>query len=206
LARVTIGAVSTVAPKSPGMNTKQAKNFLAQRTAEQAALDNVSLSEIEVKMMYFTESDPASCDNPLEVNNEFEAQYDTAEYEIKISRLVHRAYERVKTESPERRRMWDQAVHELRKGDHYFLVLWDTTPPSEHPTRDFFKFIGVGLLAGAAIVITIVLAVKYNVDGEWYREYAFIAVVGFVLIVSGVFRNIYRVAFVLFHRLTSKDE
>ena len=185
---------------------REAKEFLVAKIVQEAEHEGIPLSEIERKMMYFTESDPASCDNPLEVNNEFEAQYDTAEYEIKISRLVHHAYERLKMESPERRRMWDQAIRELRKGDHYFLVLWDTTPPSEHPTRDFFKFIGVGLLIGAAIVITIVLAPKYSIEGEQYRRYAFIAIVGLVLIVSGVFRNIYRVAFVWFHRLTTKDE
>jgi hypothetical protein len=53
------------------MNNKQAKEFLVQQAAEQAALDNVSLSEIEQKMMRFTESDPAACDNPFEVNDEF---------------------------------------------------------------------------------------------------------------------------------------
>lgn len=89
------------------MNTKQAKDFLVQQTAEQAALDNVPLSDIEKRMMYFTESDNASCDNPLEVNDEFEAQYDTAEYEAKISRILHHAYHRLKGEAPERKRMWD---------------------------------------------------------------------------------------------------
>ena len=111
------------------MNTKQAKDFLAQQTAEQAALDNVPLSDIEKRMMYFTESDSASCDNPLRVNDEFESQYDTAKYEPKISRLLHNAYDRLKMEDPERKRMWDLAVRELRKGDHYFLVLWISSLP-----------------------------------------------------------------------------
>jgi len=51
-------------------------------------------------MMYFTETDATSCDNPVELNEEFEAQYDTAEYETKISRLVHHAYDRLKLEAP----------------------------------------------------------------------------------------------------------
>jgi hypothetical protein len=99
---------------------------------------NVPLSDIEKKMMYFTESDASSCDNPVELNDEFEAQYDTAEYETKISRLLHHTYNRSKVEDPERRRNWDQAIRTLRKGDHYVLVLWDTIPASEHPRRDFF--------------------------------------------------------------------
>ena len=133
---LSLGLVKNLQCRLLRMNTKQAKDFLVEQAAEQATLDNVSLSEIEQKMMYFTESDPVSCGNPVEVNDEFEAQYDTAEYETKISGLLHRAYKRLKIEDPEKKRIWYQAVRELRKGDHYFLVLWDTEPPSEHPTRD----------------------------------------------------------------------
>jgi hypothetical protein len=188
------------------MNTKQAKDFLAQQTAEQAALDNVPLSDIEKRMMYFTESDSASCDNPLRVNDEFESQYDTAKYEPKISRLLHNAYDRLKMEDPERKRMWDLAVRELRKGDHYFLVLWDIKPPTEHPRRDFFKLLAVSLLVAIGIGIAIFLAVKYEIDVERYRNYILIVIFGLVLLASGVFRSLYRVAVVWFYRRTMKDE
>lgn len=107
------------------MDTKQAKDFLVQQTAEQAALDNVPLSNLEKRMMYFTESDPASCENPIELNDEFEAEYGTEEYEAKISRLLHHAYKRLKDENTENLRSWNEAVHILRKGDHYILVLLD---------------------------------------------------------------------------------
>ena len=94
---------SRAAPRSRWfrMNTKQAKDFLVQQVTEQAVLDNVSLSEIELKMMYFTESDPTSCPNPSAINDEFEVQYDTPEYEAKISRLLQHAYGRLKAEDPE---------------------------------------------------------------------------------------------------------
>jgi hypothetical protein len=118
------------------MKTKQAKDFLVQEATEQAARENVPLSEIEKKMMYFTESDAASCDNPAELNDEFETQQDTAEYEAKVSRLLHHAYTRLTAEDPERKRNWDQAIRALRKGDHYILVLWDLKLPSEHSVRD----------------------------------------------------------------------
>ena len=83
------------------MKAKQAKDFLVQQTAEQASRESVPLSETEKKMMYFTESDATSCDNPVQLNEEFEAQYDTAEYETKISRLLHHAYDRLRLEDPE---------------------------------------------------------------------------------------------------------
>jgi hypothetical protein len=188
------------------MNTKQAKDFLVQQTAEQAALDNVPLSDIEKRMMYFTESDNASCGNPLEVNDEFEAEYDTAEYETKISRLLHHAYDRLKEETPERKRMWDLAVRELRKGDHYFLVLWDIKPPTEHPTGDVFKLLAISLLVAIGIGIAVFVAVKYNIDFERYRNYVLIVIFGLALLASGFFRAVYRVAVVWFHRRTILKE
>ena len=104
------------------MNSRQAKDFLVRETAEQATIENVSLSDIEKKMMYFTESDPSSCDKPLELNEEFEAQYETAEYEAKVSGLLQRACDRLKAQDTEKERIWDEAVRELRKGDHYLLA------------------------------------------------------------------------------------
>lgn len=66
------------------MTAKEAKDFLVRQTAEQAVLENVPLSELEKRMMYCVENDPASCENPLELNEEFEAKYDTKEYEAKL--------------------------------------------------------------------------------------------------------------------------
>ena len=38
------------------MQVREAKDFLVQQTAEQAQLEGVPLSELEKRMMYFTES------------------------------------------------------------------------------------------------------------------------------------------------------
>jgi len=54
------------------MNTKEAKDFLADQAAQQAALDRTPLSGLEWRMMYFTESNPDSCDDPVIPNDEFE--------------------------------------------------------------------------------------------------------------------------------------
>jgi hypothetical protein len=150
------------------MKTKQAKDFLVQQTAEQAVLENIPLSDIEKKMMYFTESDATSCDNPVGLNDEFEAQYDTAEYEAKISGLLHHAFTRLKVEDPNRARDWDQSIRTLRKGDHYILVMWRVKPPSEHPVRDYFKLLGAGLLVAVVIVIA---ALKYNINLDRFHKY-----------------------------------
>jgi hypothetical protein len=194
---------------SPGdfirMKTKQAKDFLVQQTTEQATRQNVSLSDIEKKMMYFTECDATSCDNPVELNEEFEAQYDTAEYEAKISRLLHEAYNRLKVEDPEGKRSWDQAIRTLRKGDHYFLVLWDS-PCGERQKGDSFKLFATALLIAAGIAMAAFLAAKYNIDINHYRKYLLAVVVGAVLLASGTFRLLYRIAVVWFHRRDTEDD
>jgi hypothetical protein len=189
-----------------GLNTKQAKDFLVGQTVEQAVLDGVSLADVEKRMMYFTESDPASCNNPIELNDEFEAEHETKEYETKISRLLHHAYSRLKEENPERARNWDQAIRTLRKGDHYLLVLWDQTRPSEHPARDSFKLLGVGLLVAAVIILGAFLAANYNIDLDRYRRFLPIAVIVLVLLAGGGFRAVYRLLFASFHRKSKENE
>ena len=75
-------------------------------------------------MMYFTEG-PDATEDPTVLNDEFEAEYEMATYEAKMSKLLHRAYARLKKEHPEAARTWDESFRILRKGDHYILVLWD---------------------------------------------------------------------------------
>jgi hypothetical protein len=135
------------------MDTKQAKDFLAEQVAGQASLDNTPFSDAERRMIYFTESDPMSCPDPLALNDEFEGQHDTAEYEAKMSVLLQHAYQRLKAKDPEAKRTWDEAVRELRKGDHYFLVLWDIKGPSENRARDVIVMVVIGLLVVAGIYI-----------------------------------------------------
>jgi hypothetical protein len=99
------------------VKAKREVNFLAQKTSEQSAKEGIPFADIEKRMMYFAENDSASCPNPLELNREFEARCDSAEYEIKTARLLHHAYERLRAEDPERVHHWDQAIRVLRKGD-----------------------------------------------------------------------------------------
>jgi hypothetical protein len=135
------------------MNTKDAKDFLVQQATEQAALEGMSLSDLERRMMYFVENDETSCADPLALNDEFEAQYESADYEAKMGRLLRHAYKRLKAESPQKIREWDEAIRLLSKGDHYLPVLWDTKPPGENRVRDIMIMVGIGLLIVAGIVI-----------------------------------------------------
>jgi len=188
------------------LNTKQAKDFLVAQTVEQAARDSVPLADVEKRMMYFTESDPASCEDPIGLNDEFEAQYETKEYETKISRLLHHAYTRLKEENPGLKRNWDEAIRTLRKGDHYFLVMWDIAPPSEHPTRDTFMLLGIGMLIAAVVVTAAFLASNYKINLDPYQKYLPIGVVLLALLASGGFRSIYRLLRTWFSRESNESE
>ena len=127
------------------MNTREAKDFLAQQTAEQAQCDGVPLSELEERMMNFTESDDA-VENPIQLNEEFEAQYDTAEYETKIARLLGRAYKRLRKQNPDAAQTWDAAIKELKKGDHYILVMWRERIVATSGPWGFWKTMGASFV------------------------------------------------------------
>ncbi len=67
------------------------------------------------------------------------------EYEAKISRLLHRAYHRLRKENDAARKNWDQPIRCLRRGDHYLPVMWDLTPPGERPQGDSLKLFASAL-------------------------------------------------------------
>jgi hypothetical protein len=131
------------------MDALAAKDFLVQQTVQQAALDQVPLSDLERRMMYFTETSEMT-EDPRGLNDAFEAEYDDAEYEAKIDKLMRRAHARLQEENPSLATIWDEAVEELRKGDHYLLVLLGGTsgqfqsPPLS--SWSLWKLLGVALL------------------------------------------------------------
>jgi hypothetical protein len=139
-----------IKPTIRAMQVREAKDFLVAQTAEQAALEGVPLSDLEKRMMYFTES-PDAVEDPSKLNEEFEAQYDSEEYESKISKLLHHAHARVKKENPEKARLWSDAIRTLKKGDHYILVLWSLQSTDERPPYDSLKLLAAAILIALAM-------------------------------------------------------
>ena len=145
------------------MNTKEAKDFIVQETVVQSSLESISLSDLERRMMYFSENDPVSCSDPLNLNEKFQEQYDTDEYETKMSLLLQHAYERLKKENPEKISRWNQALQILNEGDHYLLVLWPhspaTIPSPPSSIRDRVLLLVIGLLIAMGVLLAF-LALK----------------------------------------------
>ena len=187
------------------MNTKAAKDYLVEQTVEQAALEHMPLTDLETRTMYFTESDAASCADPIALNDEFEQEYHTPEYEAKMSRLLHHAHKRLKQEDPERTRQWNEAMRVLERAIITFWFSGIREPSSDHPVRDFFKPFGIGVLIAVGLTIAIVVADKYNVDLNRYGKYSPVLVVLVVLLV-GAFPAIVRVLLARLHRETKEDK
>ena len=69
---------------------REAKQFLIDCIVAQAQRDGVSLSEVERKMLCFSETGWTPPDM-AEVNKEFDDHYDQGEYERKIAGVVRNA-------------------------------------------------------------------------------------------------------------------
>jgi hypothetical protein len=149
------------------MRVFEAKDFLVQQTVEQAALERVEFSDLERRMMYFTESGEMP-EDLFELNAAFEAQYNSTEYENKVSKLIRHAYARLKEENPQSVRTWDEAVQELRKGDHYLLVLLGNAPVDHFPGQklfgwSFWKLLGISLLI-LVVAMVVFVAILHRAD------------------------------------------
>jgi hypothetical protein len=136
------------------MNVREAKDFLVEQTAEQAALENVPLSGLEKRMMYFTETGECP-EDPIALNDAFETEYDTGTYEKKISLLMAQAYRRIKRENPEKLRLWSNAFRVLSEGDHYILLFWRQNKIRKSP-RMWPTYV-LGALAVASLFVLMFL-------------------------------------------------
>jgi hypothetical protein len=137
----------------------KAKDFLV----EQTALDSVPLSDLEKRMMYFTEG-PDATEDSVVLNDEFETEYDMPTYEAKMPELLHRAYARVKKENPQTARTWNRSIRILRKDDHYLLVLWNQEGSIKSSANNFLKVFTVVASLIAALVGLVLILDHYGVQ------------------------------------------
>ena len=105
-------------------NAREAKESLISRIVAEAQRENVPLSEIERKMLYFSET-AWTLPDIMEVNAEFDREYDQTKYENKITRLIRNETKRLRKENPEDFASWTSAARKLKKEDHYISVMID---------------------------------------------------------------------------------
>jgi hypothetical protein len=131
---------------------REAKEYLVGRIVEEARRVGVPLSEIETKMMYFSET-AWTLPNMLEVNEAFEQNYDEAEYEQKIAGLIRGFRAEARERDTKELVAWDEAVRVLSREDHYLLVLIGVAEGRIKPAGDgyaeaywrrFLKLVALG--------------------------------------------------------------
>ena len=103
---------------------QEAKEFLVAQIVLHALRDGVPLTEIERKMLYFSETDWTLHDI-AEVNEVFERECDQHEYEEKMVQVIRKAMKHARQEGKESADSWSDAIELLRKEDHYLLVMID---------------------------------------------------------------------------------
>ncbi|MDW5265810.1 MULTISPECIES: hypothetical protein [Acidobacteriaceae] len=111
--------------------TRNAKEFLISRIITEAQLEGVSLSHIEQKMLYFSETGWTLPDI-TEASDIFDRDYDQSQYEQKIAALIRNLCAKARKNDRNEFYTWKKAVQTLRREDHYLLVLIDAvdSPPS----------------------------------------------------------------------------
>jgi hypothetical protein len=131
------------------MDASAAKQFFISKVIAEAELEHVNLSEIEKKMLHFTEVHPSLSDI-YEINAEFERDYNRDEYEAKIAGLLRKARRRDGESSSSQELEWKDALDALNKEDHYILVLlycafsdYRKSLLPKHRIRDYTIYIAI---------------------------------------------------------------
>lgn len=120
---------------------RQAMDYLVNRIVDEAKLQGLPLTEIERKMLYFSETHPTLRDMQA-VSAEFDRSCDEGAYEEKIAVLVRRIAARDQRQDLAAKAAWDEAVAKLSEGDYYLLALIDpklSTDGKVRPPHDILK-------------------------------------------------------------------
>lgn len=147
---------------------RHALDYLANRIIDEAKLEGSPLSEIERKMLYFSETNSGLRD-PGKLNAEFERNCDPNAYEQKISSLIRRITVRDQRQDPAAHAAWADAVLKLSDGDYYLLVLIDPNladTSRSRPAHDILRLwlTAFGIVFGGIVLMAI---------GNWLFEQRF---------------------------------
>lgn len=147
------------------LSAREAKEFLVSTIIGEAQRENMPLSDLERKMLYFSEN-YSSLPNMMDISDEFDRTYDLGEYENKIARLIKNAGKRIRKENREEYKRWWDAVRIVNKEDHYILVM--VKRAGLRPPGDALKLWGTGCAVVAffmaAMLLSFAISDKYKID------------------------------------------
>jgi len=139
---------------------REAKEFLISELVAEAQRENVPLSEVERKMLYFTESGWTLPDI-MKVSEDFDREYDQAKYEQKIAKLVTKADRRIRKGSGDDYDRWRAAIRFLQREDHYISVMIRLA--GLRPRGDQLRLFVAGLGIATCLLVWTFLGIKYNI-------------------------------------------
>ena len=152
--RLLKGQIIIVLTVNMNLNAAPAAQFIVDKIVEQAEAESISLSEVERKMLLFSESSPTLSDI-AEVNEVFDRDYDRPEYEKKITGLIRNIQPAVR-ENSDATRMWNEAIKSLRGEDYYFMVMLNEAGTRGRPRGDLIR-----LIVTAVIIVCVMLAIAF---------------------------------------------
>jgi hypothetical protein len=130
---------------------RDAKEYLIGRILAQADKDGVSLSDVERKMLYFSETG-WTLPNMMVISQDFDRNYNQDEYEAKVGGVIRH----VRDCAPGKHGNddWNEAVNRLRGEDHYLLVLiaGGGKVAAKRPSGDIFRLIVAAVFVSVASV------------------------------------------------------
>jgi hypothetical protein len=132
------------------MNPSEALDFFALKVEHQSILNGAPLSDIEKKMLRWSEIEPGAVNDPA-VSEQFESNYDSGEYEAKITSLLSAAY-RLDEGIPRNRQQWREAREALDSHDFYLLVMLESARTEKPVGKRYWTFMLVGFLLVAALL------------------------------------------------------
>jgi hypothetical protein len=113
-------------------SVREAKEFLAEKIVAEAEREELVLSEVEQKMLLFSETGWTLPDM-ARISEEFDRTYNPAEYEATIAALAAQLEARLRAGDEEGLAEWNAAVQKLSEEDHYLSVL--VRAPQDPPWR-----------------------------------------------------------------------
>lgn len=135
-----------------------AMDFLVGKIVTEAQREGIPFSEVERKMLYFSET-AWTLPDIAKVNEEFDRDYEQAPYEKKVSSLIRRLRAADRKANQHESEAWMRAVRRVRDGDHYILVMIDQ---AEAPESSQAHILRLGLITLIGCCIALVILYIYN--------------------------------------------
>jgi hypothetical protein len=135
----------------PNDKIREAKVFLASRIADEADREGIPLTEIERKMLYYSEAGWTLPDM-AQVKAAFDRDYDRALFQSRMTHLIRRARSRLIGGDKAEYEKWQWAIQQLRGQDHYVLALVAAAQPTGEITR---------LVITALVIIGVILVALF---------------------------------------------